>query len=218
MSMDKDLLVDAVLAGRPDTPRRALEAAREWVTNPGVGPSGLTVAQEHRARAEALENVSRPARMLAQAGVAGQLSTRGDAQSFKGGFKDIVVGVNNTLDAFPDDKNESVDTDGDGEPDQGTEFQLPNFCSWAPAVCDFFKVQKADNKDIKKNQREQIEQDKTFFQKVSDWFDWSQADDELPDNESPEIVEHVTPDLKEDAISWELEDSENRIVYPVELE
>lgn len=65
-SIDPAELVDAVLAGRPDTPRRALEAAREWVTNPGVGPSGLTVAQEHRARAEALENVSRPARMLAQ--------------------------------------------------------------------------------------------------------------------------------------------------------
>ena len=104
----------------------------------------------------------------------------------------------------------NVDTDGDGEPDaydpsqpeQGTEFQLPNFCSWAPAVCDFFTVQKADNKDIKKNQREQIEQDKTFFEKVAEWFDWSQADDDLPDNESPEIVEHVTPDLKEDAISW----------------
>ncbi|ATZ66148.1 virulence factor TspB C-terminal domain-related protein [Acinetobacter haemolyticus] len=104
----------------------------------------------------------------------------------------------------------NTDTDGDGEPDaydpaqpdKGTEFKLPNFCSWAPSVCDFFTVQKADNKDIKKNQREQIEQDKTFFQKVSDWFDWSQADDELPDNESPEIVEHVTPDLREDAISW----------------
>lgn len=104
----------------------------------------------------------------------------------------------------------NTDTDGDGEPDaydpaqpdQGTEFQLPNFCSWAPAVCDFFTVQKADNKDIKNNQREQIDQDKTFFEKVSDWFDWSQADDELPDDESPDIVEHVTPDLKEDAISW----------------
>ncbi|QXR09861.1 hypothetical protein EGT68_010115 [Acinetobacter junii] len=104
----------------------------------------------------------------------------------------------------------NTDTDGDGEPDthdptqpdQGTEFQLPNFCSWAPAVCDFFTVQKADNKEIKKNQREQIEQDKTFFEKVTEWFDWSQADDDLPDNESPDIVEHVTPDLKEDAISW----------------
>lgn len=104
----------------------------------------------------------------------------------------------------------NVDTDGDGKPDaydpaqpeQGTEFQLPNFCSWAPAVCDFFTVQKADNKDIKNNQREQIQQDKTFFEKVAEWFDWLQSDDDLPDNESPEIVEHVTPDLKEDAISW----------------
>ncbi|WP_435337805.1 virulence factor TspB C-terminal domain-related protein [Acinetobacter sp. LH3_13] len=104
----------------------------------------------------------------------------------------------------------NIDTDGDGEPDtydptqpeKGTEFKLPNFCSWAPAVCDFFTVQKADNKDIKKNQREQIEQDKNFFEKVAEWFDWSQADDELPDNESPEIDEHITPDLKEDAISW----------------
>ena len=59
-------LLDAVLAGRPDTPRRALEAARDWVTNPTVGPTGLTVAQEHRARAAALESLSRPARMLAQ--------------------------------------------------------------------------------------------------------------------------------------------------------
>lgn len=80
----------------------------------------------------------------------------------------------------------NTDTDGDGEPDvydpaqpeQGTEFQLPNFCEWAPAVCDFFTVQKADNKDIKNNQREQIEQDKTFFEKVSDWFDWTKQEPE----------------------------------------
>ncbi|TCB14922.1 virulence factor TspB C-terminal domain-related protein [Acinetobacter sp. ANC 5045] len=91
---------------------------------------------------------------------------------------------------------------GEATGKEKTTFELPNFCSWAPAVCDFFKVQKADNKDIKNNQREQIQQDKTFFEKVSDWFDWSQADDDLPDNESPEIVEHVMPDLKEDAISW----------------
>lgn len=91
---------------------------------------------------------------------------------------------------------------GEATGKEKTTFELPNFCEWAPAVCDFFKVQKADNKDIKNNQREQIQQDKTFFEKVTDWFDWSQADDDLPDNESPEIVEHITPDLKEDAISW----------------
>ena len=105
----------------------------------------------------------------------------------------------------------NVDTDGDGAPDaydpaqpeQGTEFQLPNFCSWAPAVCDFFTVQKADNKDIKNNQREQIEQDKTFFEKVREWFDWSQADDELPnDATNLDIGDLPTPELQENAISW----------------
>ncbi len=61
-----DDLVAAVLAARPDTPRRALEAARELVTAPTVGPAGLTRAQEHLARAAALERSSRPARMLAE--------------------------------------------------------------------------------------------------------------------------------------------------------
>ncbi len=58
--------VAAVLPARPDTPRRALEAARELVTAPTVGPAGLTRAQEHLARAAALERSSRPARMLAE--------------------------------------------------------------------------------------------------------------------------------------------------------
>ena len=104
----------------------------------------------------------------------------------------------------------NVDTDGDGKPDaydpaqpeQGTEFQLPNFCSWAPAVCDFFTVQKADNKDIKKNQREQIEQDKTFFEKVSEWLDWTKNDSELPDTETNQVTDLPIPELQENAISW----------------
>lgn len=67
----------------------------------------------------------------------------------------------------------NVDTDGDGEPDaydpaqpdQGTEFQLPNFCSWASAVCDFFTVQKADNKDIKKINVNKSNKIKPFFKR-----------------------------------------------------
>ncbi len=48
---------------------------------------------------ESIRGLIEEATMLARAGVAGKLSTRGDATAFKGGFKDIVVGVNNTLDA-----------------------------------------------------------------------------------------------------------------------
>ena len=39
------------------------------------------------------------ANMLSQAAVAGQLDTRGNADAFNGGYKEIVEGVNNTLDA-----------------------------------------------------------------------------------------------------------------------
>lgn len=68
----------------------------------------------------------------------------------------------------------NVDTDGDGVPDTvdpnapsaGDTFKLPAFCEWAPSVCDFFTVQKTDNKAIKDNQNKQLEQDKSFI----DWF------------------------------------------------
>ena len=66
------------------------------------------------------------------------------------------------------DKDIEQKTDEQGNPTGA--FSLPEFCSWATPVCDFFK--------------------------------WLKQNDELPDNESPEIVEHITPDLKEDAISW----------------
>lgn len=58
---------------------------------------------------ESIRGLINEATMLAQAGVAGQLSTRGDAESFKGGFKDIVDGVNNTLDAVVGPLNMAAD-------------------------------------------------------------------------------------------------------------
>lgn len=68
-----------------------------------------------------------------------------------------------------------------------SKFELPNFCEWAPAVCDFFTVQKQDNKEIKENQKEQIKQDATFFESVKDWFDWTKKDPEQDnsDNDLP---------------------------------
>lgn len=90
----------------------------------------------------------------------------------------------------------NVDTDGDGVPDEysasapsaGFEFTLPSACDWWPAACDFFLVQKADNKEIKQNQKDQLEQDKTFFEKVEEWFDWSKEEPTL-ENEELEIDE-----------------------------
>ena len=46
-----------------------------------------------------LKALVREAEMLTEAAVQGRLSTRGDAQAFEGGYKEIVAGVNATLDA-----------------------------------------------------------------------------------------------------------------------
>ncbi len=46
-----------------------------------------------------LKDLVSEATMLSKAGVEGKLSTRGNASNFKGGYKEIVQGVNETLDA-----------------------------------------------------------------------------------------------------------------------
>ncbi|MFA5267411.1 MAG: methyl-accepting chemotaxis protein [Methanoregula sp.] len=48
------------------------------------------------------------ANMLSKAAVAGQLATRGNADKFKGGYRDIVAGVNQTLDSVVGPVNEAM--------------------------------------------------------------------------------------------------------------
>lgn len=114
------------------------------------------------------------------------------------------------------------DTDGDGEPDVynpdkpsvGTEFTLPEFCSWAVTVCEWYTKYKEDSdlakehRDAEKQvwtqeeiarqeEKQQREDEKSFWQKVEDWFDWSKEDPELQDEpleiEEQQIIdyEHV---------------------------
>ena len=119
------------------------------------------------------------------------------------------------------------DTDDDGIPDvydpslpsQGFEFELPEFCSWAVTVCDWYIKYKEDVKKAEKhredeqvvwtkeethrtNEKEVWEEEKThrtdektFWQKVEEFFDWTKDDSDLPEKEeSPDI-----PDLSIDA-------------------
>ncbi len=51
---------------------------------------------------ETIRGLIAEASMLSQAAIAGQWETRGDADAFKGGFKEIVEGVNATLDTVVD--------------------------------------------------------------------------------------------------------------------
>jgi methyl-accepting chemotaxis protein len=47
-----------------------------------------------------LQRLVEEAKMLTKATVEGKLDTRGDGDAFKGGYKEIVAGVNNLIDAF----------------------------------------------------------------------------------------------------------------------
>lgn len=53
------------------------------------------------------------ANMLSKAAVEGRLSTRGDADKSKGGYRDIVSGVNNTLNAVVGPLNEAMRVSGE---------------------------------------------------------------------------------------------------------
>lgn len=100
------------------------------------------------------------------------------------------------------------DTNGDGIPDTydpelpslGDEFTLPEFCSWAVTMCEWYKKYKEDSKQAEAQresqkvawQREeearqkedvQREKERTFWEKVTDFFDWAQKEPEKEDTE-----------------------------------
>ena len=56
-----------------------------------------------------LKNLETEVEMLTQSATDGHLSVRGDATKFQGKYRDIVVGVNNTLDAVVEPLNMSAD-------------------------------------------------------------------------------------------------------------
>ncbi|OPX64829.1 methyl-accepting chemotaxis protein [Methanoregula sp. PtaB.Bin085] len=53
------------------------------------------------------------ANMLSKAAVAGQLSTRGQADKFKGGYRDVITGINQTLDGVVAPVNEAMRVSGE---------------------------------------------------------------------------------------------------------
>lgn len=100
----------------------------------------------------------------------------------------------------------SSETEKEKDPETGeetgketTKFTWPNACDWFPAACDFFKVQKQDNKDLKENQKQDLAQNKTFFEKVSDWFDWTkEGPDQSDKNTELDIPDPQAPDINTD--------------------
>lgn len=69
-------------------------------------------------------------------------------------------------------------------------FKFPPFCEWAYKVCDWYDDWKKSDKVYKDHMTKTEEhqtQEKTFWQSVKDWFDWTKEPlDEEPDSEEEE--------------------------------
>lgn len=61
---------------------------------------------------EAIRGLVSEAKMLSQAAIDGKLSTRGDAARFQGGYREVVEGVNATLDSVINPVNEAMRLSG----------------------------------------------------------------------------------------------------------
>lgn len=120
--------------------------------------------------------------------------------------------------------NPNSDTNGDGipdtydpsKPDAGSKFTLPNFCTWAPSVCDFFKVQKQDNIEIKENQKTDLKQNESFFTKVKEWFDWTKEPPETPEPIDVPEKELDKQEIKKDLITANVRACPADIIFDVQ--
>lgn len=85
-----------------------------------------------------------------------------------------------------DTQNKDKDGNDTGSSNSTSNFQLPAFCDWAADNCEW-------HQEDKKHQADQ----KTFWDKVTDWFDWTKEDSDLPDQDDdpPEIQDLEPPVL-----------------------
>ncbi len=93
------------------------------------------------------------------------------------------------------DSTESTDPETGEKTTEGS-FTLPKFCDWAFTVCEWYEDwQESDQKlhDHLDETSQHQSEEKSFWQTVKDWFDWTKEDTPLPepDNEIPEIVPEI---------------------------
>ena len=125
---------------------------------------------------------------------------------------DLNDKINNKLDNAPETNNKPKTPpkpDGDGQkypapdekpggqgetenttnPETGNQtgnFTLPDWCLWAADQCQWHK----EEKEVWKEEKNQRDSEKSFWQKVTDWFDWTkEAPEKEEEPDRPEIDE-----------------------------
>lgn len=94
---------------------------------------------------------------------------------------------------------------GEATGGQSITIQFPLFCSWASKMCQWYDDWKASDKihqkfeeDVKNHQSDE----KSFWQTVKDWFDWSKKDDDLPERDETDLITELPIEQKTKNINW----------------
>lgn len=94
---------------------------------------------------------------------------------------------------------------GEATGGQSITIQFPLFCSWASKMCQWYDDWKASDKihqkfeeDVKNHQKDE----KSFWQTVKDWFDWSKKDDDLPERDETDLITELPIEQKTKNINW----------------
>ena len=107
----------------------------------------------------------------------------------------------------------STDSTQTTDPETGTTtntgtFKLPAFCDWAMTMCQWYKDWTSSDKVYKdhmtKTEEHQTEE-KSFWDKVKEWFDWSKNEDGLPDRDDSELTVEPQFEEKKVHINWNAE-------------
>ncbi|RZG66212.1 hypothetical protein EXU29_18590 [Acinetobacter wuhouensis] len=102
------------------------------------------------------------------------------------------VDASSTTATGSSDTTTTTNPDGSTSTTGNSSFQLPAFCDWASIVCDWYKDWKQSDqvyKDHMTKTEEHQEKEKTFWEKVTDWFDWTKEepdDKDQPEQEEPD--------------------------------
>ncbi|WP_151812894.1 virulence factor TspB C-terminal domain-related protein [Acinetobacter junii] len=87
---------------------------------------------------------------------------------------------------------------------QSISLQFPIFCEWAHSMCKWYDDWKASDKVYKDHMTKTEEhqtQEKTFWQSVKDWFDWTKENEDLENDEPEQVNELPLPELQTNAFT-----------------
>lgn len=112
------------------------------------------------------------------------------------------------------DSTEKTDPETGEKTTEGS-FTLPKFCDWAFTVCEWYEDwQESDQKlhDHLDETASHQSEEKSFWQSVKDWFNWTKSEDELPERDETDLNVETQLPMQNYSVSWNEQCPENQTV------